>query len=256
MMTSSMLGKLKALMFYARALLESCGLIKSVHKISGEEQKFAEFAISHSKSIIDCGPRLDTELVAIALRYRAEITLFEASPVFARKLRKKIKGMVRSTDIVTVINMGVSSHSGSLRYYFLNQSFVENIPFRTYHFGRNVRVTSLDEFFKTGNKPDFIKSDVEGLDIQVFRGAKELLKSTKYFQLEMCSTEQSSYGELFKNFDLFLLHSENHPLWRGQGAPMLTPMETLGWETVFDSMRRGDTNILCGIRKGAPAPQF
>jgi hypothetical protein len=33
-------------------------------------------------------------------------------------------------------------------------------------------------------------------------------------------------------------------------------METLGWETVFDSMRRGETNILCGIRKGAPAPQF
>jgi FkbM family methyltransferase len=236
-MTVYMLGKWRAFVFYARALLESCGLIYSVHQVSGEEQKFAEFAISHSQSIIDCGPRLDTELVAIALRYRAEITLFEASPVFVRKLRKKIKAMVRSTDIVTVINMGVSSHSGSLRYYFLNQSFVENVPFRTYRFGRNIRVTSLDEFFGTRNKPDFIKSDVEGMDIQVFRGAKELLKSTKYFQLEMCSTEESSYGDLFKNFDLFLLHSENHPLWRGQGAPMLTPMETLGWETVFDSMR-------------------
>ena len=34
-MTSLMLGKLRALMFYARALLESCGLIESVHKISG-----------------------------------------------------------------------------------------------------------------------------------------------------------------------------------------------------------------------------
>ena len=255
-MTINMLGKWRALRFYARALLESCGLIKSVHQVSGEEKKFAEFAISHSHSIVDCGPRLDTELVAIAMCYGVKITLFEASPVFARKLKKKIKAMVRQTDIVTVKNMGVSSHSGSLRYYFLNQSFVKNVPYRTYWFGRKVRVTSLDDFFETRNKPDFIKSDTEGLDIEVFRGAKELLKSTKYFQLEMCETQQSSYLELFEDFDLFLLLSKDHPLWRGQGAPMLTPMETLGWEMVFDSMRRGDTNILCGIRKGAPAPQF
>lgn len=164
--------------------------------------------------------------------------------------------MVGSTDNVTVKNLGVSSASGSLRYYFLNQSFVQNVPFRTFKFGRKVKVTSLDEFFKTRSKPDFIKSDVEGLDLEVFRGAKELLKSTKYFQLEMCETQQSSYLELFEDFDLFLLLSKDHPLWRGQGTPMLTSMETLGWETVFDSMRRGDTNILCGARKGVPVPQF
>ena len=146
--TGWMLGKRRALRFYARALLESCGLIKSVHQVSGEEKKFAEFAISHSHSIVDCGPRLDTELVAIAMCYGVKITLFEASPVFARKLKKKIKAMVRQTDIVTVKNMGVSSHSGSLRYYFLNQSFVKNVPYRTYWFGRKVRVTSLDDFLK------------------------------------------------------------------------------------------------------------
>lgn len=101
-MTINMLGKWRALRFYARALLESCGLIKSVHQVSGEEKKFAEFAISHSHSIVDCGPRLDTELVAIAMCYGVKITLFEASPVFARKLKKKIKAMVRQTDIVTV----------------------------------------------------------------------------------------------------------------------------------------------------------
>lgn len=240
-------------MFYTRALLESRGLIKSEHQISGEEEKFAEFAISHSQSIVDCGPRLDTELVAIAMRHRAEITLFEASPAFARKLKKKIKAMVRSTDIVTVVNMGVSSHSGSLRYYFLNQSFIKNIPFRTFNFGREVKVTSLDVYFKSRSKPDFIKSDVEGLDIEVFRGATELLKTIKYFQLEMCSTEQRSYLDLFEDFDLFLLLSKNHPLWQGK---MFVPIETFGWETIFDSMQRGDTNILCGVRKGAHAPKF
>ena len=100
--------------------------------------------------------------------------------------------------------MSVSSHSGSLRYYFLNQSFVKNVPYRTYWFGRKVRVTSLDDFFETRNKPDFIKSDVEGLDIEVFRGAKELLKSTKYFQLEMCETQQSSYLKILTFFSYFL----------------------------------------------------
>ena len=69
----------------------------------------------------------------------------------------------------------------------------------------------------------------------------------------MCSTEQRSYLDLFKDFDLFLLHSKNHPLWQGK---VFVPIETLGWETVFDSMQRGDTNILCGVRKGAHAPKF
>lgn len=72
-------------MFYARALLESRGLVKSVHQVSGEEKKFAEFAISHSHSIVDCGPRLDTELVAIALRYGAAFLNSDCKVVVAPK---------------------------------------------------------------------------------------------------------------------------------------------------------------------------
>lgn len=247
------MARLKAFGFYLYAVLEATGFVKSEHEISQQERQFAEFAISHSRSIVDCGPRLDIELVTLALHYGAEITLFEASPVFARKLQYKIKKEYAAARTVKIVNMGVSSSSGSLRYYFLNQSFVKDVPYRTYGFGRSVKVTSLDEFFKARNKPDFIKSDVEGLDIEVFKGAEETLKSLKYFQLEMCSTQQSTYLNLFKEFDLFLLLSENHPLWRGQA---LSPMETIGWKTVFDSMGRGETNILCGVRRGAHLPKF
>ena len=250
------MGIFKALKFYVGAALEASGLTESAHLIPSEELYFAEFAISHSTRVVDCGPRLDTELVAIALRYNAEITLFEASPIFARKLKKSIKAMVRQADIVTVVNQGVSYASGSLRYYFLNQSFVKNVPYRTYWFGRNVEVTSLDEYFIGRNYPDFIKSDVEGLDLEVFRGAQEILRTMKYFQLEMVSTAPSNYEELFQDFDLFILLSKNHPLRLRAGAEMFTPVSKLGWEKIFASMLLDETNILCGVRKGAPVPNF
>ena len=117
----------------------------------------------------------------IANQNQVSITLFEASPIFARKLKKKIKASALSTNLVNLVNMGVSSSSGYLRYYLLNQSFVKNVPYRTYWLGRKVWVTSLDDFFEKRYKPDFIKSDCEGLDLEIFRGAKELLKTTKYF---------------------------------------------------------------------------
>ena len=72
----------------------------------------------------------------------------------------------------------------------------------------------------------------------------------------MCSIVKDDYEKLFLDFDLFVLLSENHPLRRGQGSSTFTPIEKLGWETVFDSMRLGETNILCGVRKGVPVPQF
>jgi len=250
------MSKFKALKFYFGALFQASGVTHSEYKPSIQEIKFADFAVRHSTAVVECGPRLDTDLVEIANSEQVHITLFEASPVFAWKLKKKIQASAVAKNRVRLVNIAVSSHSGSLRYYFLNQSFVKNVPFRSYGLSKKVLVTSLDDFFIKKNRQYFIKTDVEGLDLKVFQGAKELLKTTKYFQLEMCSLQRVDYLQHFSDFDLFLLLSENHPLRRGQGASTFTPIDKFGWETVFDSMRQGETNVLCGVRKGAAVPNF
>lgn len=42
-----------------------------------------------------------------------------------------------------------------------------------------LRAVSLDDFFQTSRPPDFLKCDVEGAEVAVFRGAQQLLKKNR-----------------------------------------------------------------------------
>lgn len=250
------MSKISALKFYFNALCESIALKESVHSPWAGEKLFAEFALMNSKTAVEVGSRIDTEIAEIALKNNVQLTTFEASPVFARVLTKRLKFLPNSKTMIEVVNNGVSDVSGLSHYYFFNQSFVKDIPFRTFGFSKKIQVVSLDRFYKDRNNPDFIKSDAEGLDIKIFYGARELLKTLTYFQLEMCSTDKDDFENLFSDFDLAVILHEEHPLWEFGNGLLLVPIEQIGWDKVFESMRHGDTNILCGVRKSALSQNF
>ena len=248
------MGKLSAVKFYVRASLESLGVLESVHSPKASELSFGAFALEHSTVAVECGPRVDTDLAELALEQGVTIHLLEASPIFSRKLSSKLKRLGGSEGLAVVQNFGVSDTEGSLKYYFLNQSFEKNKGFPTLGIGKSISAVTLDWYFRDAEKPQFIKSDVEGLDLRVFAGAKGLIPSLDYFQLEMCSTDKDDYLSLFEGFELFVLLDEDHPLNKGVFEKPLVPIASLGWDSVFLSMSRGETNNLCGVRHGAERP--
>jgi FkbM family methyltransferase len=248
------MGKLSAARFYTRALLESFGLLSSEHNPHQSEVAFAEFAIRNSEVAVECGPRTDTVLARLAISLGVKLYLFEASPVFFRILRRRLRRLDRSLATLRVENLGISDSNGILKYYLLNQSFVRNQAFPTLGIAKTVFCVSLDHYFNDIPKPQFIKSDVEGLDIRVFLGAKQILSNLDYFQLEMCSLDKNEYTSLFADFELFVLLDPGHPLHRGDFSAPMVHIEKLGWETVFGSMAKGNTINLCGIRRSRPLP--
>jgi FkbM family methyltransferase len=237
--------------FYARALLESLGIMASKHHPSSAELAFAKHALLNSRNAVECGPRLDTEFIELATRCGVSLSVFEANPLFCVGLKRRLRRIAASNHFVQVSNIGVSDFIGEMDYFLLNQSFIPNVPFPTLGLRVKVSVTTLDRYFEQRRAPEFIKSDVEGLDLSVFAGAKRILGTLKYFQLEMTSLWKDDYERLFRDFELFLLIDDAHPL-RTVAKSNFIRIDEIGWATVFDSMRRGETNVLCGVRKGAP----
>ena len=59
------------------------------------------------------------------------------------------------------------------------------------------KLTSLDEFTKKNNvnNIDLLKIDVEGFEFKALKGAKDILKKTKYILIEI------TFSNIFKNYD-------------------------------------------------------
>jgi hypothetical protein len=59
------------------------------------------------------------------------------------------------------------------------------------------KLISLDEFAKKNNINyiDLLKIDVEGFEFKALKGAKQILKNTKYILIEI------TFSNIFKNYD-------------------------------------------------------
>ena len=83
--------KFSGLKWWAGRLLESLGVQDSVHRPKPSELAFAAFALKESTVAVECGPRTDTHLAELAIQESALIYIFEASPIFSRKIKLKIR---------------------------------------------------------------------------------------------------------------------------------------------------------------------
>lgn len=85
---------------------------------------------------------------------------------------------------VTVHQLGLGDAPGQLRFYVPREMSVNasaaNVGDRPDALVVECEVTTVDAFVaKTGTRPDFIKCDVEGFELQVFQGAKATLASAR-----------------------------------------------------------------------------
>ena len=121
---------------------------------------------------------LFTLLAARRVGASGKVLSFEPDPEISVRLRRNIER--NGYGNVTVMEMGVWSASGQINFVTADRSspdrgigkFVagENAPP-----GKPTRCVSLDDFMLSAPTPDAIKCDVEGAEVEVFRGAEKLL---------------------------------------------------------------------------------
>jgi FkbM family methyltransferase len=136
---------------------------------------------------------------------RGRVISFEPQPEldgFLRDLTKSFK-----LHNVTIQNKGLSDKAGKLDIF---RSFVGSGSARLAQAGEElpedgelhkveVEVTTLDTFFQDKELKNlaFIKCDVEGHELLVFRGGKETLKKHMPTILFECGHEEAQKGEVF-----------------------------------------------------------
>jgi FkbM family methyltransferase len=104
---------------------------------------------------------------------------------------------------VTVVETGVWSESGEMNFVAADPSSPDHgtgkiSAQKDANSGQIARCVSLDDFTQTAPSPDAIKCDVEGAEVEVIRGAENLLKTHRPWFL--CEMHSEANDRAFREF--------------------------------------------------------
>jgi FkbM family methyltransferase len=150
--------------------------------------------------ICDIGSRDAREGIALMRQLNGrELHVFEANPSAARICRQNLVALGES---VHFNEMAVADKPGRLKFYPVNVDLSENKdigfsslfqinPGYTKRRGSIVQdevivdATTLDDYFQDKPAPDLLWIDVEGAELQVFRGATRVLPGVRLIHVEV-----------------------------------------------------------------------
>lgn len=145
-----------------------------------DESSMMENLVSDGDTVFDIGANIGWYSINIATSKRAvKVYCFEPIPKTFKSLLVNIE--LNAIANVYPHNFGFSSQAGEFPFYYYqsgsgNASAV-NLTSRTDVECVQCKVFTIDEFIKTSEaKIDFIKCDVEGAELLVFRGGIETIK--------------------------------------------------------------------------------
>jgi FkbM family methyltransferase len=252
--------KLKRFLFLQRK-------VKAFNQLSAGEMEFFLDVIPYVTGLIDVGARLDTfysSCIADSSNPKRESFLFEANPIFARRLDVMLSDIGEQHK---VFNVGIGFQKTDMYYFFDTQSFVEEskvgIPSRI-RSAEKIKVRRLDDYISELELCNFLKSDIEEMDFYCLLGAELILPNIHFLQFELGLgmpfngrfVQNEDYWDLLEpNFHLFLLRDEANPIFRS--FPLLPLLLTLD-----ENLKRliailQDTGVgfnIVGIRKNMGIP--
>ena len=146
-------------------------------------------------TVLDIGAHKGSYLYWLrqAVGAQGRVLAFEPQPLLAAYLHEVVAAM--GWKNVTVENQGISDRHGTLALHIPGAAgavspgatFEANVSPGAAGRTCEVGVTTLDDLFPAGSKPPaFIKCDVEGHELAVFRGGERLLRGSRPTLLFEC----------------------------------------------------------------------
>lgn len=155
--------------------------------------------------ICDIGSRDALEGIALMRQLDGKrLHVFEPNPSAAMICRQNLSDFAKgeASEVALFNEMAVTDRVGQLKFYPVNVSLSENKdigfsslfqinPDYTKRRGRIVQdevivtATTLDDYFVGKQNPDILWIDVEGAELQVFRGATRVLATVKLIHVEV-----------------------------------------------------------------------
>lgn len=221
--------------FGNRVFLGKKGLAMSIShygKYEETEAKIMEQKISKGDIVIDAGANIGLHTLNMAkiVGKTGKVFAFEPEITNFGILKKNIK--LNNYTNIFAEHKAVGEKDGIATLYRSNHPGMHKIDSKPQHSKDklNVDIISLDNFFNKNHiqpKIDFIKIDVEGFELSVLKGMKNILKNNKNIKilLELYHNKlheedleyNSKYEELLDflesfNFKKFCIDEENNKL--------------------------------------------
>lgn len=129
-------------------------------------------------------------------RWAGRVVAFEPQPDLAGDLA------ALALPNVTVEAKGVYSRSGPLDLYIPDgaSAGASVLPVAAAHRQVTIPVVALDDYFAESPLPSFLKIDVEGAELEVFRGAERILAEQGPALLFECEGRHLEHGDVFRVF--------------------------------------------------------
>jgi FkbM family methyltransferase len=144
-----------------------------------EVSRIARHYVKPGDYCVDVGANTGplTLLFAKLVGAEGRVLAFEPGPPYLRRLRKNLGLNPQLWSVVTIVNEGLSDEEGTLTWA-ADPHHPHNAGLLGVTEGTSVKVSTLDSAIKRQGwgRVDFIKIDVEGMELEVLRGARAVLE--------------------------------------------------------------------------------
>jgi len=204
---------------------------------SGVEILFFNKIKKYVDVVFDVGARDDIDYIINSKDRQREFHLFEPVEEFIESSREQLSLQDKNKNKVYLNAFGLGSKEETVTYYPNTQSFIfrhlvnEYFNVKSHDEGVRLKIKTLDGYCKENDikSIDFIKIDIEGMEIDCFEGGKDIItNNTKIIQFEYGGclldrkiTPEEYIGWFDKNiFDIYLQNLNYH-----ECGNLLTPLQ-------------------------------
>ena len=212
------------------------------------ERQLLKEILSAGDVVVDAGANIGiySQFFSRCVGPTGVVHAFEPSPENFRRLQSATRNLAN----MRLSQAAVGEHSGTSRLYLSDKL---NVDHRTYVAEGDLRdallidIVALDNYFKSGQRVDLIKMDIQGYELHALRGATRVLEENPNINLllEFWPSGLAQAGvhwedlvQMLKRFNMELAFVRTHGLVRFDARVVRT--DPLWYVNLFARRRRGE----------------